>query len=239
VSALRSPEVRAYQARYGALGEREIRTAAWGAAPDVRDSGSASGAWTVKGLASRTEYEYEVGGLFRETIARGAFDSVVRDQGFPVMFNLEHDNSRLLASQASGNLELKSTRRGLEFWARPAPVSYADDARVLMERGDLAGSSFAFVAGEDEWTWDEAADMPRRRILTVSALYDVCACALGASDAAFVQSDAVRSYVRDYATGRASAVQLAKSRARAKRARAKTDADRAPCARVARARADR
>jgi hypothetical protein len=102
-------------------------------------------------------------------------------------------------------LELREDPRGLHYWARVAPTSFATDLRLLMEGGVIDQASFAFTVEQDKWeirNEGKPDEMVVRTVEKVRDLYDVTICAQGA----YPQSDSqvVRAYALDYAesTGR-------------------------------------
>lgn len=69
-----------------------------------------------------------------------------------VRFLINHNPDWLLARTTSGTLRLTEDDGGLVVDADMAPVSYARDLAVLLERGDLSQMSFAFWVTRDEWS---------------------------------------------------------------------------------------
>ena len=66
---------------------------------------------------------------------------------------------------------------------RVAPVSYAEDLRVLLERGDVDQASFCFTVKRDRWEMEmreDGTEVAHHTILEVGELYDVCVTAQGA-----------------------------------------------------------
>jgi HK97 family phage prohead protease len=123
---------------------------------------------------------------FYEEVARGAFDKTVND-GADVVFDWDHDTRWILARTGNGTLRLNPADvDGLAVDADMAPVSYANDLRVLVERGDVAGMSFQFQVVKDEWRTEQvetsdgqSADVEVRTIQECR-LIDVTATALPA-----------------------------------------------------------
>jgi uncharacterized protein len=148
---------------------------------DVSDSGSGGGQYTMVGHAAVfNRWSLDLGG-FRERVKKGAFDEVLsRDPH--VLHTWDHDTSRVLASTRNKTLELSIDPKGLRYWSKVAPTSYAADLRVLLERDDINQSSFAFTVAKDEWKIrDENGDeIVERTIIEVGDLYDVTTCAMGA-----------------------------------------------------------
>ena len=142
--------------------EREIRG---GVPAEVR--AEADGI-KVSGYAAVFNQVTDIGGMFREVIAPGAFKGAIgRDD---VVFLVNHDGLPL-ARTRSGTLTLSEDDHGL----RIDTVLDAKDPDVQsivpkMQRGDLDKMSFAFVATRQ--TWDETQDPPVRTIHEAD-LYDV------------------------------------------------------------------
>jgi HK97 family phage prohead protease len=142
--------------------EREVRG---GIPAEVRASDTGI---TVSGYAAVFNQVTDIGGMFREVIAPGAFTKAVgRDD---VVFLINHEGLPL-ARTRSGTLTLSEDATGLRMETTLA----ADDPDVQsivpkMKRGDLDKMSFAFVATRQQW--DETQDPPLRTILEAD-LYDV------------------------------------------------------------------
>lgn len=128
----------------------------------------------VSGLAavynSRTDLGY-----FEEEIAPGAFDDAIDVSDARALFN--HDPNHLLARQGSGTLTIRDGADGLGYEFEMPTTTLGNDLLVLMERGDLNQSSFAFTIAEggQEWRTEKRGDkeVDVRRITKVSRLYDV------------------------------------------------------------------
>ena len=188
-----------FEQRYGPLDGKHKR-----ALPitdvEVRDSGAGGGAYTVKGHAAVFNQESLNLGWFTEYIAPRAFDSVL-ERGPDCFLDWDHDLRYVFARTKNGTLDLGLDNVGLAYWARVAPVSYADDMRVLLEGGYIDQASFMFTVADDEWRFEEdenGEERVVRTILEVGELYDVCITAMGA----YPQTDSSidRTYVRSFAT---------------------------------------
>ena len=123
---------------------------------------------TVEGYAAVFDQEANIGGMFRERIARGAFtDAVGRDD---VVFLVNHEGLPL-ARTRSGTLQLEQDDHGLKMRTVLDPTD--PDVMAIagkMKRGDLDKMSFAFYPEADEW--DDSGNIPLRTIKR-AALYDV------------------------------------------------------------------
>lgn len=198
----RDNRVEEIQARYGTFGGREIRTVPF-VVEEVRDSGAGKGQFTVRGHAAVfNNWSLDLGG-FRERILPGAFDGALSED--PHVLHLwDHDSRYVLSSTRNKTLELRVDPAGLHFWSRVAPTSYAEDLRILLERGDIGQSSFAFSGVEDDWrvVEENGVEVVERDIARIGELYDVTTTAMGAyptTDSSVVAERAL-SYARS--TGR-------------------------------------
>ena len=108
-------------------------------------------------------------GWFTEEIARGAFDKA--DMSAVVaIFN--HDPNFPLARTTSGTLELRTDETGLHYSYDVPDTSIGRDLLVMVERGDISQSSFAFTIEKETWV-EEKGKNPRRVIEKIERLYDV------------------------------------------------------------------
>ena len=89
-------------------------------------------------------------GGFREIIQPEAVDRIIREaQDIRALVN--HDTSKVLGRTRSGTLQLRKTRRGLEVEIDPPNTTAGRDILESLERGDVSGMSFRFVALSDDW----------------------------------------------------------------------------------------
>jgi HK97 family phage prohead protease len=81
-------------------------------------------------------------GGFKERIVPGAFRGAT---GNDVRALVDHDASKLLGRTGNGTLRLSEDQVGLRVEIDlPDGVSYADDIKALVKRGDIRGMSFGF-----------------------------------------------------------------------------------------------
>ena len=127
----------------------------------------------VRGYAAVFESESHDLGGFREIIEPNAFDRVLESNPDVVaLFN--HDSDNLLARTKSGTLELGVDERGLTYSFEPPETTLGRDLKILLERGDISGSSFAFVIAEDGQRFVEDDNGKITRYISeISALVDV------------------------------------------------------------------
>lgn len=135
---------------------------------EVREDGDG---FRIEGYAALFDSRSENLGGFTETIQRGAFRKSL-DSRNNVMFYYNHNTSQVLASTRAGTLRLEEDERGLKVSASVAPTSYGNDAKILVERGDVTGFSFGFSmpsdGAGDSWNPDGT-----ERILKSVRLFEV------------------------------------------------------------------
>ena len=111
----------------------------------------------------------EIGGRFREQVAKGAFKRTIEESDIRAL--VDHDPSRILGRARAGTLRLSEDGRGLHIEIDPPDTQAGRDIKVSLERGDVSGMSFGFQARQQAWE-DEASAMPLRTLLEVE-LFDV------------------------------------------------------------------
>jgi HK97 family phage prohead protease len=137
----------------------------------------------MRGLASRTEVWYPIGGGAEEKICRSAFVRTINTIPPPdVALRIEHSNLPLARSTSKNGkptLRLSETEAGLTFEATLNPRDGdVRDLQAKAEHTDLQ-CSFAFRCNRDQWN----ADMTRREILEVNmARGDIAVCCFGANE---------------------------------------------------------
>jgi len=143
-------------------GKPEIR--AGGAAQE--SAGKFSGYAAVFGPLSN-----DLGG-FVERIDPAAFDSSLKGGKRDIRALFDHSTDKLLGRQSNGTLSLSVDERGLRVEIDPPDgVSYVNDIRKLIARGDINQMSFGFYTEED--SWDFRTDGPAIRTLKKVELVEV------------------------------------------------------------------
>lgn len=123
----------------------------------------------VEGIAAVVNSITDLG-YFREMIAPGAFDDVLKDD---VRALLNHDRNYVLARTKAGTLELSLNDKGDLVYKYQTPnISYALDLAENIRLGNINQSSFAFYISDEEWK-DLDSDNPLRVIKKLSRLVDV------------------------------------------------------------------
>jgi len=128
------------------------------------------------------------GRKFREIIRPGAFAASLVGQR-AIFANLQHDQTAILGSTASGTLRLTEDNRGLRYEITPPNTQTGRDAVELIRRGDVAMSSFGFSVRDGGETWRSERGSTIRELRSL-ILYDVSPVTM----AAYVATDvALRS----------------------------------------------
>lgn len=145
---------------------------------EIRHSGRADEAFTVRGYAAVfNQPSHDLGG-FIERIDPSAFDAILATSP-DVHFVWDHDTRYVGARTTNGTLELRADAIGLYIDARVGAYSWAKDLRLALERGDISQGSFKFHVGEDSWDVGDE-DQVLRTVNAVDGLYDVTVTAQGA-----------------------------------------------------------
>jgi len=131
---------------------------------------------TARGYAALFNTRADIGGMFYETIAPGAFDGQL---GADVRALVDHDTGRVIGRTKAGTLRLSVDTKGLAVEIDLPDTSDGRDLAVQLERGDISGMSFGFRVLKDEW--DDSGDIPSRTIRAIE-LFEVSAVAFPAYD---------------------------------------------------------
>lgn len=148
------------------LGRIEVRRAPM-QTRDGTDTGKVS--TTIAGYAAKFNVMSEIMWDFQETIAPGAFDTVMGDD-VRALFN--HDPNLILGRTVPGTLRLSLDATGLAYECDLPDTHSAENVASAIERGDVTQSSFAFVVNEATWTEREDGTW-LRTITSLKRLYDV------------------------------------------------------------------
>ena len=112
--------------------------------------------------------EFKLFDDFVERIMPGAFDGVLsRPDDVRGLFN--HDPNQVLGRTASGTMTLSVDAKGLRYSIEPGDTTVAADTVSHIERGDVTGSSFAFIP--TDVSFRETAGVTIREIRSVD-LFD-------------------------------------------------------------------
>lgn len=106
-------------------------------------------------------------GGFTEIVRPGAFTASLASSP-DVLALFDHDMRLVLGRSSAGTLRLMEDAKGLHFEIDVPPTQTGRDLLVSVERGDIRGASFAFIAKEDRWTEGQGGMM--RELLAVDLL---------------------------------------------------------------------
>jgi HK97 family phage prohead protease len=131
--------------------------------------------------AKFNDFSEDLGG-FVERILPGAFSRSL-EGGADVRAFIEHDPAKLIGRVSAGTLRLQEDEVGLRVECDlPEGVSYAEDLRRLLARGDINQFSFGFRVppGGDEWGMVSPEDSRRLRTVRSVELVEVSCVAIPA-----------------------------------------------------------
>ena len=156
--------------------------------PVERRAGS-DGKVMAAGYAAVFGEAADIGGYFREVVARGAFTESLKTMDVRAYFG--HDRNRVLGRVSAGTLRVKEDTKGLAVEIDLPDTTDGRDAAVSIERGDITGMSFSFTALRQ--SWDETTDPPTRTLdevevhevsITADPAYDGTSVAMRSLDQA-------------------------------------------------------
>lgn len=148
------------------------------AEPDATAAGEpASDRRTVVGYAAKFNSPSEDMG-FIEIIEEGAFSEAIGTSDVRALFN--HDPNYVFArsNQGAGTLTINEDGVGLRYQFDVPDTTFGNDFLIMLKRGDVSQSSFAFSVREQSWETKklENGDIQyTRRIKKVDRLFDVSA----------------------------------------------------------------
>jgi HK97 family phage prohead protease len=145
-------------------GIERIFTSTWqpklGMPVEVRANGKSSR--EIGGYAAVFDRESENLGTFVERVSRSCFNSS-RADGWPgVICRFNHDDSYVLGTTQGHTLRVWTDETGLQYTV-DVP-EHRGDVLELVARGDVANSSFAFIAHEVDWGYSDQG-YPTRTLL--------------------------------------------------------------------------
>lgn len=127
----------------------------------------------IRGLASPVYdgtpgTEYNLYDEVYERFAPNAFNDWLQ-QPRDVVALINHDANQVLG-RTPNTLKVWTDQRGLHYEIDPPDTQAAHDLMVLLERGDIKGSSFAFKAEKVQWRQDNGKEI---REIHKASLHDV------------------------------------------------------------------
>ncbi|RWD17020.1 MAG: HK97 family phage prohead protease [Mesorhizobium sp.] len=151
----------------------------------------------ISGYALQWMQPANIGGLFVERFARGAFDKSLRENGNSVIACWAHDMTRPLGRVSNGSLELRTDSIGLHYTLWPNPESpMGQEAIASVGSGLVDQVSVCFWSEIEEW--NDTADLPER-LITQAGLVELSILVFGAYGAATSASLSSRTAAMDNA----------------------------------------
>lgn len=95
-------------------------------------------------------------GGFKERIMPGAATKTLKERDVTMLH--EHDRRMLLGRTSAGTLRITNTREEMAYEVDIPDTSYGRDLAVSLERRDVTGSSFGFLAIGADTKWSVEAD---------------------------------------------------------------------------------
>jgi HK97 family phage prohead protease len=139
-------------------------------ARELRATKNDDGTRTITGYAAVFGVLSVDFGGWQETIAPGAFTRSLMTNPDVVCLR-DHNSSILLGRTRSKTLSLEQDSVGLRFTCLLPDTTQASDLVALMERGDIDGCSFSFIAVMEDWKTNE--DGLTVRTVIEADLFDV------------------------------------------------------------------
>lgn len=158
--------------------KQEVRTFQIELRADPAESANgeaASDRRTVVGYAAKFNSPSEDMG-FIEIIEEGAFSEAIGTSDVRALFN--HDPNLVFArsNQGAGTLAIEEDSVGLRYQFDVPTTTFGNDFLIMLKRGDVSQSSFAFSVKEQSWETkklDNGDIQYTRRIKKVDRLFDV------------------------------------------------------------------
>lgn len=130
------------------------------------------------GYAAVFDAETDIGGYFREVVARGAFKAAIGRDDIHALYN--HDYGMVIGRKKAGTLLIEEDDYGLRVEITPPNTQLARDLIENIRSGNIDQMSFAFDMTGGKQTWDETGQTPLRRIEQVGELFEVSIVPRGA-----------------------------------------------------------
>ena len=152
------------------MAEKEIRMSKIEDYTIVRSDADSNG-YIIEGYAAVFGEVADIGGMFNETIERGAFDGAdMRD--VPLKYNHD-DGVPILARTRNKSLTLTVDDRGLKIRAELLDTTDGVDMFKRIKAGLIDKMSFAFTIADDGQRWERIDGGKLRTITRFDRIFDV------------------------------------------------------------------
>lgn len=122
----------------------------------------------VSGYASVFDSETNIGGMWVEKIARGAFSRTL-EENKKIRLLWNHDDSTPLG-RSDVNLSLVEDEKGLKIDAELPDTAVGNDVNQLIRSGIIDGMSFGFFVKEGGDQWSRDGDVVKRVISDIELI---------------------------------------------------------------------
>ena len=128
---------------------------------------------TFRGYAAVFDSETEIGGMFKEKIAHGAFTKALCENDIRAVWN--HNLDLPLGRTINGSLRLIEDNHGLAFELDLPDTATGRDAYELIRTGVVSGVSFGFNVRKDSWSRGENGELSIRTLEDID-LFEISPC---------------------------------------------------------------
>lgn len=132
----------------------------------------------LAGYAAVFGSEADIGGYFREVVAKGAFSEALTRDDIHALYN--HDYRDVIGRKKAGTLLIEEDDHGLRVEITPPNTQTARDLIENIRAGNIDQMSFAFSMQGGLQEWDETGEIPKRTIKKVGELFEVSIVPRGA-----------------------------------------------------------
>lgn len=138
---------------------------------ESREEGNAP---VLRGVIPYNSLSVDLGG-FREVFRPGAFSETIERDDIVGLFN--HETSLILGRKSAGTLRFQDSESGLSYSLDLPDTQAGRDVMVSVRRGDIIGTSFAFLIDncERDERWERGNEYATRNVLK-ARLMDVSPC---------------------------------------------------------------
>jgi uncharacterized protein len=120
----------------------------------------------VVGYAARFNEWTDIGGMFKESIAPGAFKKTLKEADVRAL--VEHDPMAVIGRNKAGTLRLNEDENGLAVEIDVPDTTVGRDLLISLRRGDKSQMSFGFTVNKADDDYEE-----NTRVLRDVSLFDV------------------------------------------------------------------
>ena len=150
------------------------------------------------GYAAVFGVETDIGGYFREVVAKGAFSEALTRDDIHALYN--HDYQHVLGRRKAGTLGISEDDHGLRVEITPPNTQTARDLIENIRAGNIDQMSFSFSMQGGLQEWDETGETPKRTIKKVGELFEVSIVPRGAYPTTEIGLRSLEAHRKEVAT---------------------------------------